>query len=86
MKSIYRCSTYGFLEIKDACPVDKTGIELAASCIRGVYGAAFIISQGRLHIIFNPEKTSLYEINCAIALAGYYGQLHKADRKSIRIT
>lgn len=82
MKSIYRCSTYGFLEIENTCPVDKTGIELSASCVSGVYGAAFIPGESRLHVIFNPEKTNLYEINCAIALAGYYGHLYGINREN----
>lgn len=85
MKSIYRYSTYGFLDVEDTCLADKADIELAALCISGVYGAAFIASQGRLHIIYNPEKTNLYEINCAIIMAGYYSHLHEAARKIFRI-
>lgn len=81
MKSIYRCSTYDFLEIGDICETDKADIELAALCVNGVYGAAFIISQGRLHIIFNPEKTNLCEMSFVIELAGYKVHLHRAERK-----
>lgn len=66
MESIYRCSAYGFLEIEETCETDKADIELAASCVSGVYGASFIASQGRLHIIFNPKKTSLHEISCSL--------------------
>lgn len=80
MESIYRRSIYGFLEIEDIYEADKADIELAALCVSGVYGAAFILSQGRLHIIFNPEKNNLCEICCAIALTGYHAHLHGADQ------
>ena len=72
MKSIYRCSTYGFLEMSGVCEADREGIELAAICMDGVYGAAFIPNDRKLHVIFNPQKTDLYEISCTIALAGYH--------------
>jgi hypothetical protein len=71
MKSIYRHSKYGFLEIEDAGEADSGDIELAAICVNGVYGAAFIPNDRKLHIIFNPQKTDLYEVSCAIALAGF---------------
>lgn len=71
MKSIYRCSTHGFLKIEDNCQMDKADIELAALCVNGVYGASFAVDDKKLHVIFNPEKTNLYEISCAIIQTGY---------------
>jgi hypothetical protein len=82
MKSIYRCSTYGFLEIEDACPANKADVELAALCVNGVYGACLVVNDKKLHVIFNPERTNLYEINYAIALTGYQAHLHGAAKHS----
>lgn len=80
MKSIYRCSTYGFLNIEDTVETDKADIELAALCVNGVYAAALIIGDKKLHIIFNPQKTGLYEVSSAVALIGYQTHLHKANK------
>lgn len=85
MKSIYRCSKYGFLEIKDGCQAYKTNIELAALCVNGIYGVAFIENDQKLHVIFNPEKTGLYEISRAVALAGYNTNLHQAGKTAYKV-
>lgn len=82
MKSIYRCSKYGFLEIEDKCQMDKADIELAVLCVSGVYGACFAVDDKRLHVIFNPERTSIYEINCAIVLTGHKAYLDGAEKNT----
>lgn len=69
METIFRCSEYGFLKIDQVCEPDKTVIELAALCVDGIYGAAFIVEDGILHIIFDPEKISLDEIGRAVEQA-----------------
>jgi hypothetical protein len=69
METIFRCSEYGFLEIGQMCEQDKTIIELAALCVAGVYGAVFVVEDGILHIIFNPEKANSDEIGKAVKLA-----------------
>lgn len=79
MKSIYRCSAYGFLEIEDVCLADQADVELAVLCVSGVYGACFAGNDKKLHVIFNPERTNLYEIGCAIALISKT----KANKKAI---
>lgn len=85
MKSIYRSSRYGFLEIEDGSQAYKTDIELATLCVNGVYGAAFIENDQKLHVIFNPERTGLYEISCAVALAGYNTNLHRANKTAYMV-
>lgn len=68
MESIFRRSEYGFLKIGQAGEQDKCSIELAALCVTGVYGAAFITEEAILHIIFDPEETGLNEIRQAVSL------------------
>jgi hypothetical protein len=70
LKSIYRCSKYGFLEVDHICDLDRSLIELAILCIHGVYGTAFVEEEKKLHIIFNPTITNLNEISQAILLIG----------------
>lgn len=70
LKSIYRCSKYGFLVVDHVCELDESLVELAALCIYGVYGAAFVEKEKKLHIIFNPTITNLNEISQAIMLIG----------------
>lgn len=79
MKSIYRRSTYGFFEIEETCEADKADIELAVLCVNGVYGACFAVNDKKIHVIFNPERTNLYEISCAIALVGHHVHLRGAE-------
>ncbi len=69
MKTIFRCSEYGFLEVGRIGGQDKTTIELAALCVAGVYGASFVEEDGMLHIIFDPGKTGLDEIRRAVVPA-----------------
>jgi|GEM_PF-2978413 len=85
MKSIYRCSKYGFLEIKDFNEADKADIELAALCVNGVYGASLVIDNKKLHLIFNPENTNLYEISRSIDLTGHNPLLHEANKTAYRL-
>jgi len=83
MRSIYRCSRYGFVEITGICEADRTDIELAALCVSGVYGAAMIVRDKKLHVIFNPEVTDLNEISQTIALIGYQTSLHEISKKAV---
>lgn len=69
MKTIFRCSEYGFLEVDRVCEPDKTIIELAALSATGVYGATFTIEDGVLHVIFDSEKTTMNEISRAVKQA-----------------
>lgn len=69
MKTIFRRSEYSFMEVDRVCEPDKTVIELAALSIAGVYGATFIIEDGILHVIFDPEKTGMDEISRAVKQA-----------------
>lgn len=70
MKSIYKCSEYGFLEVEHDQELDKSLVELATSCVQGVYGIAFVEKEKILHVIFDPTITDLDEISHAIILSG----------------
>ncbi len=83
MKSIYRSSKYGFLKV-GTCELDKSLVELAALCIHGVYGTAFVEKEKILHIIFNPTITNLNEISQTIMLTGCEILLHEEMENSLK--
>lgn len=83
MKSIYKCSKYGFLEIEHTCELDKSLVELATLCVHGVHGTAFVEKEKILHVIFDPTITNLNEISQAIVLTSCEILLHKEIENSL---
>jgi copper chaperone CopZ len=68
-------------EVKGNCGMCKDRIEEAAKSVDGVSRVNWDMETAMLQLSFDASKTSLNEVQMAIAKAGHDTPMHKADDK-----
>lgn len=66
------------VEVKGNCDMCKKRIEKAALGVKGVKSAQWQSEEQKLHLILNEEKTSVTDVENAVANAGHDTQNVKA--------
>lgn len=73
-------SEHTLLGVKGACEMCKERIEKAAMSVKGVQSAHWEVEKQKVHLQFDPKKTSADIISKAIAKVGHDTDKYRADK------
>ncbi|MDD4777274.1 MAG: efflux RND transporter periplasmic adaptor subunit [Fermentimonas sp.] len=80
MQATAQAGEHVMLTVQGLCEMCKDRIEKAAKSVDGVLGAVWVQADKKLHLDFDPDKTSADAVAKAIAAAGHDTDKFKADQ------
>ncbi|MDD4778808.1 MAG: efflux RND transporter periplasmic adaptor subunit, partial [Fermentimonas sp.] len=80
MQATAQTGEHVMLTVQGLCEMCKDRIEKAAKSVDGVLGAVWVQADKKLHLDFDPDKTSADAVAKTIAAAGHDTDKYKADK------
>lgn len=80
MQSVSAKGEHAMLKVQGLCEMCKDRIEKSAKSVKGVSSASWDLNTKLLHLDFDPEITSVDQIEKAVAKAGHDTENYKTDQ------